>query len=301
MNLAWIIANQIGTMFLLMLVGYLLFKSKRLTKNGTKEMGSLILYVVLPVLIVNHFNQPFTEERFHQLWISALIALISLGVSMSVAHFSLGKTQGIARFSVAFSNAGFFGIPIVQAVWGDEAVFYIIFTIAFLNIFQWLYGVFVMTRSTATIHIKQLVKNPIIIGTLVGLILFHLPITLPTVVEKGMGFIASLNTPLGMLILGVYLAETSFKELLTSWRVYRVVLLRLVVVPLCLMGVFSLLPTSWSAIYKVIFVVSATPVGSNVAIMAQQYQCDTKEAIQYIVMSTLCSIITLPIFAYFFI
>lgn len=300
MKIPILIFNQIIMMFLLMLIGNILFRTKKLTRVGTQQIGTLILYVVLPSLIINHFNQPFTQDRMHKLWISGAIGLLSLVISMLVAHLSLGRDKGIERFSVAFSNAGFFGIPIVQAIWGEEAVFYIIFTIALLNIFQWIYGVYAMTLDKKTIEVRRLIKNPVIIATLIGLILFHFPVTLPTMITKGLSLVSGMNTPLGMIVLGVYLAETSLKELFLDIKLYKVVVLRLVIIPLILLITFKFLPSSWKEISSIVFVVSATPVGSNVAIMAQKFNCDTKKSVQYIVLSTLISIITLPFLVYFF-
>ena len=274
-------------------IGYILFKKKMITVNGSKELSNLLLYIVLPAVIINSYNVKSTPERVEGIIISFIVSLIALILSICVCALVYGKRKKIEHFGVSFSNAGFMGIPIATAIIGNENVFYISAFVALLNILQWTYGVVVMTESKDCIKLDKLIKNPILIAMVIGLSIFFLQIPVPEVATKTISSLASLNAPTAMIILGVYLAQTDIKSVFVGKEMYITSFIRLVFIPVFTLLMLYFLPINQNIKLAVIIAASA-PIGSNVAVFAQIYNLDYKHAVKTVCLTTILSVISMP-------
>jgi hypothetical protein len=295
MEIVYLLFRQNAVMFLYMLVGFLLYKNKMLTKTGSGELGKLLLYAVIPMAIIKSYMKDFSRELFVGFVISFFAALVLLILSILISSLFFSKKDAIRQFGAAFSNAGFIGIPLVQATIGEDAVFYIASFVSLLNILQWTYGIWIMTRDKSAISLKKIPTNPIVISIVIGLLLFFLPVTLPEVLSSVVGTLASMNGPLAMIVLGAYLAQIPFKDLVTDKLTYLCTLVRLFVIPFATILVLLLLPDSYSTIRLAVLLAAAAPVGANVAIFAQLYGKEYTDAVKDVCLSTICSIVTMPL------
>ena len=132
-----------------------------------------------------------------------------------------------------------------------------------------------------------------------GLRLFILQIPVPSVVTGALNHMASMNTPLAMIILGTYVAQMNWRELLLTKSAYACALVRLVLIPAVTLAVFCLIPGIKTDIKLVILIASCTPVGSNIAIFAKQYGGDYKLSVVTVCLSTLLCVATVPVFYMF--
>ena len=295
MELSMIILKQIVLMFIYMMIGFLLYKKKFVTKQGSKELGLILLYVILPVVIVKAYLVTFSAELLRGLALSFAASLLVLLLSMLLSRIVFRSKYPIEQFSSAFSNAGFIGIPLVEMTFNDSmAVFYVSSFVALLNILQWTYGIVVMTGKRDSIAPKMITTNPIVISFIVGIILFFLPVELPEVLNSAVAAVSSMNAPVAMIILGTYLAQMKLRELFTDRMVYLCALMRLIVIPLATAAVLALIPGN-EMLKMSVLIVAATPVGSNVAIFAQMEDMDYTQAVKDICLSTLLCIVTIPL------
>lgn len=293
MDLFTILLKQLMIMSIFICIGYILFKKKMITVNGSKELSNLLLYIVLPAVIINSYNVKSTPERVEGIIISFIVSLIALILSICVCALVYGKRKKIEHFGVSFSNAGFMGIPIATAIIGNENVFYISAFVALLNILQWTYGVVVMTESKDCIKLDKLIKNPILIAMVIGLSIFFLQIPVPEVATKTISSLASLNAPMAMIILGVYLAQTDIKSVFVGKEMYITSFIRLVFIPVFTLLMLYFLPINQNIKLAVIIAASA-PIGSNVAVFAQIYNLDYKHAVKTVCLTTILSVISMP-------
>lgn len=295
MELSLIILKQIILMFIYMMIGFLLYKKKFVTEQGSKELGKILLYVILPVVIVKAYLVTFSVELLKGLVLSFMASLLALLLSMILSRVGFGSRYPIEQFSSAFSNAGFIGIPLVEMTFNDSmAVFYVSSFVALLNILQWTYGIVVMTGKKDSIALKKITTNPIIISFLLGILLFFLPVELSEVLDSAVAAIASMNAPVAMIILGIYLAQMKLRDLFTDRAVYLCALMRLIVIPLATAAVLALIPGN-EMLKMSVLIVAATPVGSNVAIFAQMEGLDHTQAVKDICLSTVLCIVTIPV------
>ena len=141
MGITGVLFKQIAIMFLLMFVGAWLYKTKRVSPEGTKSLGNILIYVIMPSVVINAFLTEYSPEKLRGFGIAFLFSLLGLLLAMGVSAL-LFKKHPIENFGTSFSNAGFLGVPIVSVIFGTEAVFYASSFVALLNILQWTYGVF---------------------------------------------------------------------------------------------------------------------------------------------------------------
>lgn len=290
-----ILLKQICIMFLLIAVGIFLVKKGYLSEQGGKDLGAILLKVVIPCVVIKSYITEYTPERLRELAVSAALAVAALLVAMAVSYVFFSTRRRIENFAASFCNVGFIGIPLVQAVMGEQAVFHLAAFIALLNILQWTYGVLIMTGDKDAIKVKVIISNPVVLAFLGGILLFLLRIPVPQVIVSTLGSIAAMNTPLAMIILGTYVAKMSWKELVSSKSAYLCTLVRLIVVPAATLLVFCLIPGDIK-IKEVVLIACCTPVGANIAIFARQYDRDYRLSVVTVCLSTLACIVTIPVF-----
>ena len=289
-----ILLRQIAIMALLMAVGIYLSRKGFLSPQGTKDLGAILLRIIIPCVIVKSYITTYSRERLLELALSAGLALVAFILAMGIAYLVYGKRRRIENFAAAFCNAGFIGIPLAQAVIGDEGVFYMAASVALLNLFQWTYGVYIMTDRRDSISAKTIAKNPVVIAIVIGIALFLSRLPVPGIVTSTLGYIAGMNTPVAMILMGTYMAKLPWRKLLDK-RAYGCVLLRLVVIPAAVLAVFWALPISNQNVALAAYLAAATPVGANICVFAQQYDCDYEFSVVTVCLSTVLSIVTVPL------
>lgn len=290
-----ILLKQIIIMFVLMAIGFIFFKKKMITVQGSSDMGKILLYLVIPVVIIQSFWITKTPEKTTELFYSILLSFIAMVISVVISYIFFGKEDGISTFSSAFSNAAFIGIPLVTATISEEAAFFIAMMIVLINALQWTIGVYMISKDKNAIHIKKIITNPIVISVVIGLILYFSGIPQPEIMTSLFSNIKGINTALAMIISGAYLAQSDLLEMLKKKNTYLVCLFRLLIIPLLILIILYILPIGTLDIKLTIVIASACPVGSNVAIFAQQYNKNYTEAVEQVCLSTILCLITLPL------
>ncbi len=290
-----ILLQQTIIMFALMLLGLLLSRRGMITEQGSRDLSNVLLYAVIPCVILRSYMSEFSTEKLRAMGLSALIAVIAFAASIAVAYLTCGTRHRIENFAVAFGNAGFIGIPLVTAVFGPEAAFYVVSFSTFANLLQWTYGIVIISGKKETMNLRMVFVNPVFISMVIGIALFVLQPTLPTVVTGTIGYIADGNTVLAMIILGYYLSKVQLRGLFADVRLYLFSALRLLVVPAVTILVFLPFPFAHGEITLITLIAAATPIASSTAIFAQKFDQDYRRAVSYVCLSTILSVATLPL------
>lgn len=293
MSIVLVLLQQIIIMLLLMGIGYLMFRYKKISLEGSKSLANILIYLSLPCVIIKGFLIDRTIAGTVGLLISAAAAAVILAVSILISR-SVFKKDSIGTFAGAFSNPGFFGIPLITACISDGAVFYIAAFIAFLNLLQWSYGVSILTGQKGRITMKKIITAPFMIAIMIGLFFYFSGIKMPNIPLQCISFLSGLNTPLAMFTIGIYLAQTDVCAMLQKKSLYQISFVRLVIIPLTSFALLSLLPAGFWELKLAILIASACPAGSNAATYAQLHNGDYPYAVETVVTSTMLSIITIP-------
>ena len=290
-----ILLQQTIIMFALMLLGLLLSRRGMITEQGSRDLSNVLLYAVIPCVILRSYMSEFSTEKLRAMGLSALIAVIAFAASIAVAYLTCGTRHRIENFAVAFGNAGFIGIPLVTAVFGSEAAFYVVSFSTFANLLQWTYGIVIISGKKETMNLRMVFVNPVFISMVIGIALFVLQPALPTIVTCTIGYIADGNTVLAMIILGYYLSKVQLRGLFADVRLYLFSALRLLVVPAVTILVFLPFPFARGEITLITLIAAATPIASSTAIFAQKFDQDYRRAVSYVCLSTFLSVATLPL------
>ena len=293
-----ILLKQVILMYTMIAIGYYAYKKQIITDQGSKDIGKLLLNIAIPIVVISNFNVEKTSDKVNDLFYSIIISFICMILSIAVSYIIYHKRNRINEFSAAFSNAGFIGIPLVQATFGNHAVFYISMMIVLINLLQWTYGVYTITDDKKFINIQKVLSNPIVISVLIGIIIFSFNIKLPDIVSDVFRIIGNINSPLAMMVSGVYLSQSNLLEMIKKKDTYLVSFVRLILIPLVCIFVLKVIPFGSIDLKLSILLACAAPVGSNVAIFASQYDKDYKKGIENVCISTLICILTLPLIMY---
>lgn len=294
MNLVSTVTYQVVIMFLLAGIGALMFRSGKISLEGSKSIGSILVNLSLPAVIINGFLVERTPERITGLLLSALLAAVTLALAILAAWVCFRKDP-MAQFAAAFSNPGFFGIPIILSCLDNGAIFYIAAYVAFLNLLQWSYGVSLLTGATENITPKRLLTAPFVIAIEIGTFFFLTGFPVPGILAKAVTHLANLNTPLAMFATGVYLAQTDPKKMVRRAVLYKISVVKLLVVPLLAMVMLALLPKAYFDLKLTLLIAAACPTGTNIAVYAQLHDRDFGYAVETVAVTTILSLLTLPL------
>lgn len=294
---------QVAVMFLIMSIGILCYKKKMISENTGAELSKFLLMIVNPCVILHAFQIEYKPELANGLVISVLLAIISNTLGVVVATLLIRKNPErkeyiVERFAIVFSNCGFMGIPLIQAVVGDIGVFYASTYVAVFNFFTWTYGVSIMKGKMSVKDILKVLTSAPIISIVVGIAIFLFSIKLPVIVAKPIEFISSLNTPLAMIVTGIYLARTNIKSALKNIRIFVISAIRLIVVPAIMLIVFAFIGAEneiFTSLLVANMIATACPTASSTLMMSRMFERNAEYASMIITVSTLFSILTIPV------
>ena len=287
-------------MFLLMGIGAFCYRRGILTDRGSKDISALLINVVTPCLIIQSFRREYDPAIFHQL-IEALILSVAVtfaAIGIAAAVFRKGKPDyADRRMCVVFPNNGFMALPLLQALCGGDGVFLGSVYIVVTNLFLWTYGVRTLCTAsgqTGNSRWYKMFLNPATLGFTVGLVIFATSFKLPDIIGTPIDYLAALNTPLAMIVLGVYLAQSQLLDIIRDRTIYTVSLTRLAVIPLLALVLLLVFP--WTPLVAQVMMVSAaTPCAIVASMFAQQFGTNYRYASRIIACSTLLSAVTMPL------
>jgi len=298
-----LVSKQVGVLFALMVVGFLCNRRKLLNAVAIKGVTELLVLIVTPCVIVHSFiQQKFAPTLLGDLGWALAMSVFAHVVGAAIAFLCLHDRNpnrgGVLRFATIFSNAGFMGIPLEYALLGADGVFFGAMYVVVFNLVCWSLGVAVMCRGMKNVGLRALFVNAGTVGVALGLPFFLFSLKLPEVVERPVAMLADLNTPLAMIMVGWYLAETDFRPVLRCGAAYGVAALRLVAVPLVVIaafaGVRACVPALNSVMAVAISTAAAAPTAALTTVIAARYDKDVSTATSLVSGTTLLSILTMP-------
>ena len=293
-----IICKQVIKMALMIGLGALCYRKKLISHEGSVTISNLLLLVITPALIITSFQLDYERRILYGMLAALLLSVISHVIGIVLCTLVLKKDPAdhyvIERFSGVFSNCGFMGIPLINALFGAEGVIYLTVYIALFNTLTWTYGYGLMTGSHSLREMKGGLRSPVIFSIVIGILLFILRIRLPEIIFDTGSYIASMNTPAAMLLAGATLAESDLATALRNRGVYRVALLRLIIIPLLCLLAFMLLPVD-PQIRCIILIATACPAATNSTLFALRFHKDYVYSSQIFALVTAFSLITIPL------
>ena len=299
--------NTVITMFIILVVGYVLGKTQIIDSVSSKKLSKLIVSVAQPALIINSIIKTHYSADNLKLSLISLAFAFAMHIIMAlIAYVACIKIKNlderkITEFAMIFGNIGFLGIPVLGSLFPENGEFVASFFVVSFNILLWIIGLGIIARKRDDIKItpKKIFINKGTVPTVIGYAIFLIPafipnFKLPVVVSSSVSYIASLCTPVSMLIIGALLSTRSIKQIFGSSKVYYLCLFKLIIIPVFFCLILKLLGFSN---FWVLFItaVSAMPCASSTSMFAELYDTAPGFSAQGVGTSTLLSVGTMPL------
>ena len=289
-----------------MAVGFYLNKKNILEQETSKKMSAMVVNFTAPLLIISSASQVAGDNQsvillmlFSGLFLYFLFPVISLAAAKLVHAPS--DCRGVYQCMVMLANTAFMGYPVVQALYGESAIFYTtIFNFGY-NILFYTYGSFLMDKDAGQAS-KFEPRRLLSAGFLAGMVALIIPfsgITLPDMILQPCSFIGNITTPMSMLIVGSNMANYPLRDIFSEKRIYVMAFIRLLVMPVLTAAYMSLLTDDPLLICMTAMTIGM-PVGSMVAMASSKYEKQGRIGSISVVMTTICSMATIPILAVIF-
>lgn len=307
-----VMLQQMTVMFLMMAVGYLCYKKQILTEEVSKKVSAIVVNVANPCMILSSAltdQQMRGKELLQTLAIVALMYVFLLVVAQLLPKILRirKESRGAYAAMTVFANIGFMGFPVLAAMYGNGALLYgAVFQIPF-NILIYTYGVAVLTRKPDAcgkagldrIEILKKIFNIGVIACIAAMLIYFLRIPIPSFLQAFITNLGNLTAPLSMMIIGASLAQMPLKELFLDKKLLLFSMVKLLILPAVWMLMVNRVAEQ-EILRGVCLVMMATPAGSMTAMLAQQYGGDYETASRGVALTTVLSVITMPVLAAFF-
>lgn len=337
MNSAVIIFQQMIVLFGMMLVGFFCYKKDWIDDHSYEKLSKIVVNILNPLLVIDGVLGKSTEGSTHKLLINLgivilyFVFLIIISIPVVKLIHPERENVGVYRLMMIFSNVGFMGIPVISALYGSDVIIYIVFYMLGYNFLLYTYGI-ILARSSArdteesimeaeivveSGHTMKLEKrartvrtaaksnlkdnlraiiNPGTIAGLIAIVLFVCRIQVAAPVASFIKYLSQCVVPLSMILIGASMAQQELKAIFKDVRMYWFLLIRLILIPVLVALCVRNLPVD-SQILGVFILMLAMPVGSIVVLVAMEEGADSACCTRGSVVSTLLSIITIPIIA----
>lgn len=286
-------------LYLIAAIGFVTDKVGIFKQADGKRLIDLLFNVILPIAIIHTFmTMEYTQAHVKGIFTAFACAVGTHVFGMLLSLLTFGKRslkeRGIYHYATVLSNAAFLALPLAKSVIGAEGIFYCSVYVAVFNIIAFTWGISEISGREAKISFKKLIFNPGSISVIIGLPLFFLQPDIPYFIEYPMELVAGCNSPLAMIVFGTFLANSSFKNLFIKKELYFVSLLRLVIIPLCMLGLFRLCGVEGDLL-TAMTISSAAPTATNTAMYAAKYDNDASLGSELAAQSSVLSVITMPL------
>ncbi len=281
---------------------------------------------------VRDFDGEILKNSAYVFVFSIVAHVLFAAVSMLFFRKAPDGRRRMLRFATIFSNAAFMGIPLISAVleaqYPGATLYASIYNITF-NLFLWSLGVYICTSKRDTNkdgvddykEVASLKKNesddhkvkdgsgsilkalyhPVTIAALLGLAIFILPINgyIPELVTSSLSMLKNLVAPLSMVVIGLRLADIDFHGILKDLNMYIFLALRHIILPLAVLGIIKLICLCGleisDLVTTVVVILASTPAASSATMFAEKFDCDAAYVSRLVAISTILSIVTMPI------
>lgn len=298
-----ILINQMAGLFIIMFLGYLLYKIKLVDNNFSSGLTKLIINVTMPCLLVSSVlgtteRQPVSNVLLILLVAFALYFIIFPLVGMIIAKILRVKhdQEGMYMFMTSFSNIGFMGFPIISAVSGPVGLFYatifnMVFNLGIFTIGIWIvnYG-----KNEGVNFSPRKLLSPGLLSACFALLIYFLNLKLPSFLNTAIDLVGDITSPAAMLVTGFTLAKMDIKSVFNDWRVYIWMAVKQIVLPLVLWIPFTMIFKNETVRY-VSLILAGMPVANMAVLYAATYGNDEALAARSVFITTLFSLVTVPL------
>lgn len=296
-------------LFLLMLVGFVLYKKRVLDPGSIRAFTFIVINIANPAMIIASAFSAEKNSRGSELLLTLLISVVMYAALIVLSFLvprilRVKKSEvGIYQAMTVFANVGFMGFPVISSVYGPQALLFASIFLLPNNVLIYTYGIYLMKKDRvksekARTDLRQ-IFNIGVIACLCAIVLYMFKISLPDFAEASITHLSNLIVPLSMMVIGASLADVHLREIIRDVKLIIFSVIKLLIIPIA--GCLILrIAVQNEVILGVSVVMLAMPVGSMTSMIAQQYGGDHELASKYVAATTALSVLTVPIVFHLF-
>ena len=294
--------NTIVMLFILLVVGFVANKLGIIDETASKRFSKLIVTICQPALIISSLIKlDYTPENL-KLGLTTLALGIVIHLALSAFAFLVCRPfkdldeQKLIEFSIIFGNVGFIGFPILESLLGERGLFMGAFFIVSFHLVLWTWGIAIFARKRKDIKltVKKIFVNFGTVPCYIGILLFILNFNIPPYFTTTLSHLGNMCTPISMLIIGALIGRRNLLSFFTSFKVYYLSAMKLIITPLIICLVMKLLGAD-SEMILFMTTVCSLPSATMVSILAEMYNSKPEFSAQLVGMSSLLSVLTIPV------
>lgn len=294
-----VLLQQMGILFVYMMIGYVACKKEYFDQEFGKKLSWLVVNVANPMLAISAVVNNEEQIAKKDFYVTILLAICFYAFFLILAQIlprliGVQKSDiGVYKMMTTFNNIGFMGFPVIAAAYGNGALIYAVpFSIMF-NILCYTWGIQTLCGGGEKGNWKRIINIGTISG-IISIVLFFMQIPVPKMICSLSAGLSNLTGPLSMLVIGISIAAMELKDLFTDVKLLKFALIKLLAVPVAVMLLVCQVIDN-RLICEVFLVMMATPAASMCAILSQQYGGDYELAAKGVALTTILSVVTMPI------
>lgn len=294
-----VLLQQMGILFVYMMIGYVACKKEYFDQEFGKKLSWLVVNVANPMLAISAVVNNEEQIAKKDFYVTVLLAICFYAFFLILAQILprlIGVQNsdiGVYKMMTTFNNIGFMGFPVIAAAYGNGALIYAVpFSIMF-NILCYTWGIQTLCGGGEKGNWKRIINIGTISG-IISIVLFFMQIPVPKMICSLSAGLSNLTGPLSMLVIGISIAAMELKDLFTDVKLLKFALIKLLAVPVAAMLLVCQVIDN-RLICKVFLVMMATPAASMCAMLSQQYGGDYELAAKGVALTTILSVVTMPI------
>lgn len=303
-----IIFEQMLVLFFMMMTGFVCYKKHFVDDNGYKNISSIIVNILNPLLIVSGvlnkeavYSGKIIGENILLVGVLFLILIIVSLIYIKLTRIPK-KQASSYRLMLIFSNLGFMGIPLVSEVYGAKAIIFVAFYILGYNILIYTYGIYLASKDNEEIssHFEwKKLFNPGVAACVVAIILFAFKITVPKFIGSFVNYMGNASVPFSMMAIGISLANAKLKDVFMNARLLFFAAAKMLIIPIICILIMKNFGFDSEA-FGIFALMLSMPVGSIVTLIETEYGGkDSSISSSGIALTTVLSMITIPIVSLF--
>lgn len=286
-----------STMLVLLLTGFLLTKGRVISSSFRKSLTDFIINFILPCNIIKSFMIEFNMQIFRDCFAVLLISCATQALSIFMGNVLFSRMEPQKKpcmlYATQVSNAGFLGSPIVEGLYGVQGLLYASVYLIPQRIMMWSLGVACYSGSKGKGVVRKVLTHPCIVAVAIGLALMLTQLPLPGWITQPLTMVGSSNTAMSLIVIGAVLAEVEPRSMFRK-EALGYCLVRLVLIPAIVLGGCILIGTD-RMVMETSVVLAGMPAALTTSILASQYGRDEKFAVSLIFLSTVGSMLTIPL------
>lgn len=298
-----ILTSQMIMLFLILALGYIIYKLKVVDDNFSKTLSKLVIQVTMPAMILASVLKLEERQALSDVLLSIAIAVVLFFFLLPIVGIILAKllridkkNTGLFTFMATYPNVGFMGFPVIGALAGSVGLFYAAIYNLIFNISIFTLGIWFMNKDNADgkKFDFKLLLTPGVIVAFFALVLYFLDIKAPEMICNTVDMVGSITSPAAMLIIGFTLAKMDIKTIFSDWKLYPWAVIRQIVIPILLYIPLSLIIKN-ETMLMVTFILFTMPVANNSVLFSNMYNGNANLAAKNVFITTLLSLVTVPL------